>query len=78
MQMRQCKGTDGMLQDIKRRKRSGTCKNRKRNTRHYNTLTLINLTNESVIISEYNQMTYHHYGNHGALPTCTIIMGLWV
>ena len=24
MQMRQCKGTDGMLQDIKRRKRSAT------------------------------------------------------
>ena len=53
-------------------------KNTERNMRHYNTLTLINLTSESVIISEYNQMTYHHYGNHGALSICTIIMGLWV
>ena len=40
---------------------------------------IIDLTSECVIISEYNHLTdYHHYGNHGALPTCTIIMGLWV
>ena len=40
---------------------------------------IIDLTSEWVIISEYNHLTdYHHYGNHGALPICTIIMGLWV
>ena len=50
-------------------------KQKKRNMRHYNTL--INLTSECVIISEYNHLTdYHHYGNHGALPTCTCIT-LW-
>ena len=38
---------------------------------------IINLTSECVIISEYNHLTdYHHYGNPTYYNTC--IMGLWV
>ena len=37
---------------------------------------IINLTSECVIISEYNQLTdYHHYGNPTYMYYSTCIMG---